>query len=676
MLLLIASSLGLERSGDSLHRLLQYPQADEEALPSSVPPPQGEGVGLEREGNSEDRFVIKTTNLFQPSTPGAQNHRKTGQNQPRKHSGNRNAAADREQNSVGGALAPHSHDRSQPPGKAVQYATKYLRRRGDARVDEAKREGIVRHDEGVHRRGQHAAPGAHSGSQKHHNPHSNEPSGLSNVKHAHGPTSSTGRATHGPSHPHGPAKSKRHRRFSDAEFFEKRLPEQRDRMEPPSDDVADALAQNSAVGVSSAEAEAEASAATKEADEKAAAEAKERAVPGWADNIEAAGETKESKVPLGTMQHPWDGDGWQQEGTIAFTHEDVSYLGVACESLSSNSTAGLAWACLRQKRLPEQRDRMEPPSDDVADALAQNSAVGVSSAEANAEASAATKEADEKAAAEAKERAVPGWADNIEAAGETKESKVPLGTMQHPWDGNGWAQEAQEEGSQEGQAATASTELSEKRLPPQPPMDGEVADSVDTALPGSARAAAENTEENSDPNADAKSAGEWEMPGETKESSVPLGTMQNPTTEEEAAASEMAATEAMAAGEKTEEKAEAEAGAENEAGWEMAGETKESEVPLGTMQNPAADVTEGESRVADAIAQNSAVGVSSAEANAESSAATKEADKKAEKEAKERAVPGWADNIEAAGETKESKVPLGTMQQPWDGNGWQESPSR
>merc|ERR1740133_91437 len=197
-------------------------------------------------------------------------------------------------------------------------------------------------------------------------------------------------------------------------------------------------------------------------------------------------------------------------------------------------------------------------------------------------------------------------------------------------------------------------------------MDGEVADSVDTALPGSARAAAENTEENSDPNADAKSAGEWEMPGETKESSVPLGTMQNPTTEEEAAASEMAATEAMAAGEKTEEKAEAEAGAENEAGWEMAGETKESEVPLGTMQNPAADVTEGESRVADAIAQNSAVGVSSAEANAESSAATKEADKKA----KERAVPGWADNIEAAGETKESKVPLGTMQHPWDGNGW------
>ena len=547
MLLLIASSLGLERSGDSLHRLLQYPQADEEALPSSVPPPQGEGVGLEREGNSEDRFVIKTTNLFQPSTPGAQNHRKTGQNQPRKHSGNRNAAADREQNSVGGALAPHSHDRSQPPGKAVQYATKYLRRRGDARVDEAKREGIVRHDEGVHHRSQRAAPGAHSGSQKHHNPHSNEPSGLSNVKHAHGPTSSTGRATHGPSHPHGPAKSKRHRRFSDAEFFE--------------------------------------------------------------------------------------------------------------------------------KRLPEQRDRMEPPSDDVADALAQNSAVGVSSAEANAEASAATKEADEKAAAEAKERAVPGWADNIEAAGETKESKVPLGTMQHPWDGNGWAQEAQEEGSQEGQAATASTELSEKRLPPQPPMDGEVADSVDTALPGSARAAAENTEENSDPNADAKSAGEWEMPGETKESSVPLGTMQNPTTEE-AAASEMAATEAMAAGEKTEEKAEAEAGAENEAGWEMAGETKESEVPLGTMQNPAADVTEGESRVADAIAQNSAVGVSSAEANAESSAATKEADKKAEKEAKERAVPGWADNIEAAGETKESKVPLGTMQQPWDGNGWQESPSR
>jgi hypothetical protein len=39
-------------------------------------------------------------------------------------------------------------------------------------------------------------------------------------------------------------------------------------------------------------------------------------------------------------------------------------------------------------------------------------------------------------------------------------------------------------------------------------------------------------------------------------------------------------------------------------------------------------------------------------------------------------VPGWADNIEAAGETKESKVPLGTMQHPWDGNGWQESPSR
>ena len=550
MLLLGSALLGLERSGDSLHRLLQYPQADEEALPSSVPPPQGEGVGLQREGNSEDRFVIKTTNLFQPSTPGAQNHRKTGhgQNQPRKHSGNRNAAAERERNSVGGAMAPHSHDRSQPPGKAVRYETKFLRRRGDARVDEVKREGIVRHDEGVHRRGQRAAPGAHSGSQKHHNPHANEPAGLSNVKHAHGPGSSAGRAAHGSSRPHGPSNSKRHRRFSDAEFWE--------------------------------------------------------------------------------------------------------------------------------KRLPEQRDRMEPPSDDVADALAQNSAVGVSSAEASAEEKAATKEADEKAAAEAKERAVPGWADNVERSGETKESKVPLGTMQHPWDGNGWAQEAQEEGSQEGQAATAATELSEKRLPPQPPMDGEVADSVDTALPGSARAAAENTEENPDPKADAKSASEWEMPGETKDSSVPLGTMQNPTTAEEVAASEMAASEEMAAGEKTEEKAEAEVGAENEAGWEMAGDTKESEVPLGTMQNPAADVSEGESRVADAIAQNSAVGVSSAEASAEASAATKEADKKAEKEAKERAVPGWADNIERSGETKESKVPLGTMQHPWDGNGWQEAPSR
>jgi hypothetical protein len=158
MLLLGSALLGLERSGDSLHRLLQYPQADEEALPSSVPPPQGEGVGLQREGNSEDRFVIKTTNLFQPSTPRAQNHRKTGhvQNQPRKHSGNRNAAAERERNSVGGAMAPHSHDRSQPPGKAVRYETKFLRRRGDARVDEVKREGIVRHDEGVHRRGQRA----------------------------------------------------------------------------------------------------------------------------------------------------------------------------------------------------------------------------------------------------------------------------------------------------------------------------------------------------------------------------------------------------------------------------------------------------------------------------------------------------------------------------------------
>jgi len=676
MLLLGSALLGLERSGDSFHRLLQYPQADEEALPSSDPPPQGEGVGLQRE-NSEDRFVIKTTNLFQPSTPDAQIHRKTGHNQPRKHSGNRNAAAERVHNSVRGALAPHSHDRSQPPGKAVQYETKFLRRRGEARVDEAKREGIVRHGEGVHRRGQRAAPGAHSGSQKHHNPHANEPAGLSNVKHAHGPTSSTGRATHGPSRAHGPSKSKRHRRFSDAEFWEKRLPEQRDRMEPPSEEVADALAQNSAVGVSSAEASAEEKAATKEADKKAAAEAKERAVPGWADNIEAAGETKESKVPLGTMQHPWDGNGWQQEGPIAFTHEDVSYLRSACETLSSKSTAGLAWACLRQKRLPEQRDRMEPPSDDVADVIAQNSAVGVSSAEANAEASAATKEADKKAAAEAKERAVPGWADNIEAAGETKESKVPLGTMQHPWDGKGWAQEAQEEGSQEEQAATASTELSEKRLPPQPPMDGEVADTVDTALPGSARAAAENTEENTDPKADAKAAGEWEMPGETKDSSVPLGTMQNPeTAAEEVAASEMATSEEMAAGEKTEEKAEAEAGAENEAGWEMAGDTKESEVPLGTMQNPAADVSEGESRVADVIAQNSAVGVSSAEANAEASATTKEADKKAAAEAKERAVPGWADNIEAAGETKESKVPLGTMQHPWDGNGWQESPSR
>ena len=311
MLLLGSALLGLERSGDSLHRLLQYPQADEEALPSSDPPPQGEGVGLQRE-NSEDRFVIKTTNLFQPSTPDAQIHRKTGHNQPRKHSGNRNAAAERVHNSVRGALAPHSHDRSQPPGKAVQYETKFLRRRGEARVDEAKREGIVRHGEGVHRRGQRAAPGAHSGSQKHHNPHANEPAGLSNVKHAHGPTSSTGRATHGPSRAHGPSKSKRHRRFSDAEFWEKRLPEQRDRMEPPSEEVADALAQNSAVGVSSAEASAEEKAATKEADKKAAAEAKERAVPGWADNIEAAGETKESKVPLGTMQHPWDGNGWQE----------------------------------------------------------------------------------------------------------------------------------------------------------------------------------------------------------------------------------------------------------------------------------------------------------------------------------------------------------------------------
>ena len=68
--------------------------------------------------------------------------------------------------------------------------------------------------------------------------------------------------------------------------------------------------------------------------------------------------------------------------------------------------------------------------------------------------------------------------------------------------------------------------------------------------------------------------------------------------------------------------------------------------------------------------------MSSAEASAEASAATKEADKKAEKEAKERAVPGWADNIERSGETKESKVPLGTMQHPWDGNGWQEAPSR
>ena len=35
--------------------------------------------------------------------------------------------------------------------------------------------------------------------------------------------------------------------------------------------------------------------------------------PGWADNVERAGETKESKVPLGTMQHPWDGKDWQQE---------------------------------------------------------------------------------------------------------------------------------------------------------------------------------------------------------------------------------------------------------------------------------------------------------------------------------------------------------------------------
>merc|ERR1719272_1238069 len=165
------------------------------------------------------------------------------------------------------------------------------------------------------------------------------------------------------------------------------------------------------------------------------------------------------------------------------------------------------------------------------------------------------------------------------------------------------------------------------------------------------------------------------MAGETKESEVPLGTLQPRTTVKE-----------MAAGEKAEEKAETETAAEVAAGWEMAGETKESEVPLGTLQNPAATAeklpvsrpppaeSEGESRVADAIAQNSAVGVSSAEAKAEETAASKKADKKAEKEAKERAVPGWADNVEKAGEKKESKVPLGSMQHPWEGDEWQESP--
>ena len=517
MLLLGSALLGLERSGNSLHRLLQYPQADEEALPSSVPAPQGEDVGLHREGHSEDGFVIKTTNLFQPSTPGLQYPSKTGQNQPRKHSGNRNAG---ERISVGGVavLPPHSHDRSQPPGKAVRY-TKLLRRRDEARVDD--------------RRGQRAAPGAHSRSQRH--------ATDLHRKHAHGPTSSTGRASRGPanSRSHGPSKSPRHRRFSDAELWEKRLPEQRDRMEPPSNEsVTDAMAQNSAT-MSPAE-----KAAAKAAEGKAAAEAKERAQPGWADNIERAGETKESKVPLGTMQHAWDGKDWEQEN--------------------------------------------EP---------------------------------------------------------------------------------------REGQAAMASTELSEKRLPPQPPFDGEVAvPGSDTALPGSARNAAENTEETSDSKAAAKAESDWEMPGEMKESSVPLGTMQNPA-EKVPASDEMAPSDEMAAGEKTQEKAEAEAGAENEVGWEMAGDTKESEVPLGTMRNPT-DVSEGESRLADAIAKNSAVGVSSAEANAEAKAATKEADEKAAAEAKERAQPGWADNVERAGETKESKVPLGTMKHAWDGKGWQETPSR
>ena len=640
MLLLGSALLGLERSGNSLHRLLQYPQADEEALPSSVPAPQGEDVGLHREGHSEDGFVIKTTNLFQPSTPGLQYPSKTGQNQPRKHSGNRNAG---ERISVGGVavLPPHSHDRSQPPGKAVRY-TKLLRRRDEARVDD--------------RRGQRAAPGAHSRSQRH--------ATDLHRKHAHGPTSSTGRASRGPanSRSHGPSKSPRHRRFSDAELWEKRLPEQRDRMEPPSNEsVTDAMAQNSAT-MSPAEKDA-----AKAAEEKAAAEAKERAQPGWADNIERAGETKESKVPLGTMQHPWDGNGWQQEGPIAFTREDVSYLQGACQNLSANSTSGLAWACLRQKRLPEQRDRIEPPSNEsVTDAMAQNSAT-MSPAEKDA-----AKAAEEKAAAEAKERAQPGWADNIERAGETKESKVPLGTMQHAWDGKDWEQENE---PREGQAAMASTELSEKRLPPQPPFDGEVAvPGSDTALPGSARNAAENTEETSDSKAAAKAESDWEMPGEMKESSVPLGTMQNPA-EKVPASDEMAPSDEMAAGEKTQEKAEAEAGAENEVGWEMAGDTKESEVPLGTMRNPT-DVSEGESRLADAIAKNSAVGVSSAEANAEAKAATKEADEKAAAEAKERAQPGWADNVERAGETKESKVPLGTMKHAWDGKGWQETPSR
>ena len=639
--------LGLERSGNSLHRLLQYPQADEEASPSSVPAPQGEDVGLNREGHSEDGFVIKTTNLFQPLPQGLQYRSKTGQNQPRN---DRNAG---ERISVGGVavLPPHTHDRSQPPGKAVRYETKSLRRRDEARVDD--------------RRGQRAAPGAHSRSQNYHNRHATD----LHRKHAHGRTSSTGRASRGPanSRSHGASKSPRHRRFSEAEMWEKRLPEQRDRMEPPSNDtVTDAMAQNSAT-MTPAE-----KAAAKEAEEKAAAEAKERAQPGWADNVERAGETKESKVPLGTMQHPWDGNGWQQEGPIAFTREDVDYLQVACRNLSANSTSGLAWACLRQKRLPEQRDRMEPPSD----AMTQNSAT-MSPAE-----KAAAKEAEEKAAAEAKERMKPGWADNVERAGETKESKVPLGTMKHPWDGKDWEQENE---PREGQAATASTELSEKRLPPQPPFDGEVAvPGSDTALPGSARNAAENTEETGDSKAAAKAESDWEMPGETKESSVPLGTMQNPAEKVPASDDELAPSGEMATGEKTQEKAEADAGAENvdgwenEDGWEMAGDTKESEVPLGTMQHPA-DVSEGESasRVADAIAKNSAVGVSSETANAEAKAATKEADEKAAAELKERLQPGWADNIERAGETKESKVPLGTMQHPWDGKDWQqENPSR
>ena len=288
MLLLGSALLGLERSGNSLHRLLQYPQADEEASPSSVPAPQGEDVGLNREGHSEDGFVIKTTNLFQPLPQGLQYRSKTGQNQPRN---DRNAG---ERISVGGVavLPPHTHDRSQPPGKAVRYDTKSLRRRDEARVDD--------------RRGQRAAPGAHSRSQNYHNRHATD----LHRKHAHGRTSSTGRASRGPanSRSHGASKSQRHRRFSEAEMWEKRLPEQRDRMEPPSNDtVTDAMAQNSAT-MTPAE-----KAAAKEAEEKAAAEAKERAQPGWADNVERAGETKESKVPLGTMQHPWDGKDWQQE---------------------------------------------------------------------------------------------------------------------------------------------------------------------------------------------------------------------------------------------------------------------------------------------------------------------------------------------------------------------------